>query len=382
MPQLSPVIVPTKVLKDGRHKVRIRIAHNGRSAYILTDIVIDSASEFRNGQIVRRKDASYLNTRLRQEINKYQQAIDDIEYINGMSVQDVIECIKSGVRDRYMTLQDAFEECMASASCAESTEKNYFYQWNTISRCVNVNTRLANIRASTISSIHSQLLRQRLKQGTINVVMATLKMVINYAIRCGYVEYKVNPLLAYKSKPSGVRESWLTIEQIKQIRDMEIKSRYISRVRDIFMLSYYLGGINVADIKRIDFSKIKKGVLKYERQKTERRYKSNKYVEFAMPEEALVLVDKLAGEDGYIKIGYIVHLMEQLRDLSGIDNLVFYSARKSFAQHAFSLGVSESVIDFILGHALGKGGSCLYSYIQVTPDMATKAIRLVLDKLK
>ena len=67
---------------------------------------------------------------------------------------------------------------------------------------------------------------------------------------------------------------------------------------------------------------------------------------------------------------------------SGIDNLVFYSARKSFAQHAFSLGVSESVIDFILGHALGKGGSCLYSYIQVTPDMATKAIRLVLDKVK
>lgn len=115
MPQLSPVIVPAKVLKDGRHKVRIRIAHNGRSAYILTDIIINSASEFRNGQIVRRKDASYLNTRLTQEINKYQQAIDDIEYINGMSVQDVIECIKSGVRDRYMTLQDAFEECMASA---------------------------------------------------------------------------------------------------------------------------------------------------------------------------------------------------------------------------------------------------------------------------
>ena len=123
-------------------------------------------------------------------------------------------------------------------------------------------------------------------------------------------------------------------------------------------------------------------MLKYERQKTERRYKSNKYVEFTMPEEALALVDKLAGEDGYIKIGDIVHVIEQLRDLSGIDNLVFYSARKSCAQHAFSLGVSESVIDFILGHALGKGGSCLYSYIQVTPDMATKAIRLVLDKLK
>lgn len=382
MPQLSPVIVPTKVLKDGRHKVRIRIAHNGKSAYILTDIVINSASEFKNGQVVKRKDASYLNTRLRQEINKYQQAIDDIEYINGMSVQDVVECIKSGVRDKFMTLQEAFEECMATTSCVESTKRNYHYQWNTICKCVNSGIRLTNIRASTITSIYSQLVKRRLKQGTINVVMATLKMVVNYAIRCGYVEYKVNPLLVHKAQPSSARESWLTIEQIRYVRDMPIKSKRIEWVRNIFMLSYYLGGINVADIRRINFGKIKDGVLKYERQKTERRSKCNKYVEFAMPEEAIGLANRLMGEDGYIKIGDVFYLMEQLRELSGIDNLIFYSARKSFAQHAFSLGISESVIDFILGHALGKGGSCLYSYIQVTPDMATRAIRQVLDNLK
>lgn len=382
MPQLSPVIVPTKVLKDGRHKVRIRIAHNGKSAYILTDIVIDSASEFKNGQVVKRKDASYLNTRLRQEINKYQQAIDDIEYINGMSVQDVVECIKSGVRDKYMTLQEAFEECMSSASCKESTKRNYIFQWHTICQCVNANTRLVNIRASTISSIYSQLVKRKLKQGTINVVMATLKMVINYAVRCGYVEYKINPLLIHKAQPSNARESWLTTEQIKCIRDVELSNKNTARVRDIFMLSYYLGGINLADIASINFGKIKNGVLKYERKKTERRSKCNKYVEFKMPNEAQELIKRLVDKDGVITCTEPTAQMRKLRNILGIDNLIFYSARKSFAQHAFSLGISESVIDFILGHALGKGGSCLYSYIQVTPDMATRAIRQVLDNLK
>lgn len=62
---------------------------------------------------------------------------------------------------------------------------------------------------------------------------------------------------------------------------------------------------------------------------------------------------------------------------------MFYAlCRKSFSQHAYDLGVSESVIDYILGHKVNKGGTSLFSYISVTSEKATKAIRLVLDNLK
>lgn len=47
-------------------------------------------------------------------------------------------------------------------------------------------------------------------------------------------------------------------------------------------------------------------------------------------------------------------------------------------QFAIKIGV----IDYILGHKLGGGGSTLYYYISVTPAQATAAIRLVLDNLK
>ena len=74
--------------------------------------------------------------------------------------------------------------------------------------------------------------------------------------------------------------------------------------------------------------------------------------------------------------------MRLLSELTGIKNLIYYSARKSWSQHAFDLGISTSIIDFVLGHRVDKGGTSLYSYISVTPAMATKAVRQVLDNLK
>ena len=65
MATLNALIVPAKVLKGGRHKVRISVAHNGETRYIVTDIIIDSSKEFKNGQVVKRPDAASMNTKLR-----------------------------------------------------------------------------------------------------------------------------------------------------------------------------------------------------------------------------------------------------------------------------------------------------------------------------
>lgn len=48
----------------------------------------------------------------------------------------------------------------------------------------------------------------------------------------------------------------------------------------------------------------------------------------------------------------------------------------------FLLASHLIVIDYILGHSLGGGGKALYTYIKVTPEMATQAVRKVLDNLK
>lgn len=73
-------------------------------------------------------------------------------------------------------------------------------------------------------------------------------------------------------------------------------------------------------------------------------------------------------------------IARKYRGTLNLPSLTFYSARKSFAQHAFMLGESESVIDYVLGHSLGGGkNNMLYSYVKVTPEMATACVRKVCD---
>ena len=52
MANLFITIVPTKVLANGQHKIRIAVSHNWDTRYIPTNIVIDSLNEFKNGKIV------------------------------------------------------------------------------------------------------------------------------------------------------------------------------------------------------------------------------------------------------------------------------------------------------------------------------------------
>ena len=188
-----------------------------------------------------------------------------------------------------------------------------------------------------------------------------------------------------------VRECWLNAEEIRLIRDAQLKSKSLRFARDVFMLSYYLGGINEADLKKMDFNVIPK-TIKYERTKTENCPKLNKYVEFEMPEEARQTIPLILGNDGKMRYWkgksqnqFSCNVNRNLRIIAkslGIEKrIIYYSARKSFAQHAFDLGISTSIIDFILGHSLGGGKSSLYNYVRVTPEMATKAIRQVLDEL-
>ena len=148
------------------------------------------------------------------------------------------------------------------------------------------------------------------------------------------------------------------------------------------MLSYYLGGINMVDLKGLDLNTCT-NEMHYKRNKV--RDRCNIEVRYTIPPEAREIIKRIKTKDGKLPIPkrtdyFITHHMNALRDELGIPNLVFYSARKSFSQHAFELGISTQVIDYILGHSLRAHG-IIYHYVSVKPEMATEAIRKVIDNL-
>lgn len=392
MAHLNAVIVPGKALKGGRHKIRISVSHNSEFRYIITDIVIDSAKEFKNGQIVKRPDAAILNTKLRGILQRYQRAIDDLEYVNGLTCPELVFQIKNAGNYRHRTLSSIYAEYIDYARLKPGTRAYYSSSINCIVECVGERLLVENINHSTILALDKFMREEKkLKPSTIRNRLVFLMVLLNYAKRCGYVQYRVDPFFGYELPKAEVRQSWLSVDEIRAIRDYAPPTKGQSLAKDLFMLSYYLGGINMIDLQDINFNE-NATRIKYIRKKTEHRPKLNKFVEFDIPAEALEIIARRKGGDGRLALSenqrreqchslFALHLRKIAAALK-MPNLIYYSARKSFSQHAFQLGVGASTIDYILGHRVDKDSTSLYNYITVTPELATQAVKIVLDNLK
>lgn len=391
MATINAVIVPAKVLKNGKHKVRISISHNGDTRYLVTSITIDSLKEFKNGAIVKRPDAAILNTKLRGVLQRYQNSIDELEYINGLTCPELVYQLRNAGNYKHRTLQSIYDEYMANAHIKPGTRKGYEVTYRTITGHLNERMLVENTTHGTILGLDKYLRGRKLKPSTVRNYLVFLMVLLNYAKRCGYVQFRVDPFAGYELPKMEARQSWLSVDEVRRIRDFDTDRPNLRKCRDIFMLSYYLGGINMTDLLDIDFNECD-AVLHYVRKKTADRPKMNKFVEFVIPDEAKAIIERYKGRDGHLSLtknqkkeklhSFFDYNMPKLAEATGIKQMVYYSARKSFSQHAFDIGVSTSVIDYILGHRVDKGGTALYSYISVTTPMATKAVRAVLDNLK
>lgn len=391
MANLRAIIVPAKVLKGGKHKVRIAVSHNAKTRYIVTNIIIDSDKEFKDGQIVKRPDAAIKNVKLRGLLDKYQEALDSLNFIECLSCEELVAQLKSNDKYRHRTVRSIYDEYVSVKSIKASTRENYDVTINSIIKYLGETMLMENISYSTVVGLEKYFTEQGNSPTTIRGRQLFLMVLYFFAQKCMYIPYKTDPWFGYKFPEAEVRDAWLTPEEVARIRDASFRQRQRRFSRDIFMLSYYLGGINMADLLRINFNECGRHII-YERSKTENMSKINKYVEFDMPDEALEIINRYKQPNGMLcppsgqrkrhYHGILDYNMKRIAEELGINRLIFYSARKSFAQHALDLGIEQCTIDFILGHKLNKRGTSLYNYIRVTPELATVAVKKVCTSLR
>lgn len=377
MATLSLTVVPGKALKDGRHKVRIAVAHRSQTRYIVTDVVLNSTKEWKNGKIVKRDDASYLNMKLLTRMDEVQRIIDETPYIEGLSCAELVETITQTRARRTHTLASAFEEMLEVSTAKETTKTGYRTAFKSITSVIPETTLVSHVTPLMVQRFVKKR-GSKMAPITLQTQITFLSQLFNFCQRNGYTDFRVKPTDGFYQRIVAVRQNWLSPDQVRFIRDHEDSRKALAKFRDLFMLSYYLGGINIIDLARIDFNECA-NTLKYIRTKTERKAKVNPFVEFEIPNEAKPIIKKYKGKDGKLRISNcsdedICHdiglTIRRFRDDLGLPSLTFYSARKSFAQHAFMLGESESVIDYVLGHSLGGGhNKMLFAYIKVTPAM-------------
>lgn len=239
----------------------------------------------------------------------------------------------------------------------------------------------------TVEHFDTYMKRKGYSDGNRNIRLSHIKARVNEAIKYGLIKCEKHPF-AYTKLPTSVpKDLDISITDFIKIRNADTnESKRLTLAKDIFLLSFYTGGINLADIVKIDFSG---NEISYTRQKSKEHKRKDKVTRIGITQEAREIINKYINSKGVLDFGYnfsyinlcryINSCLKRLaKELDIKSNISFYSARKTFAQFAAEIAIPYPIIEYCLGHSV-KTGITINSYVKVKPQQADAAIRRVIE---
>lgn len=168
----------------------------------------------------------------------------------------------------------------------------------------------------------------------------------------GLLEHHKNPLNNYKPKTVERKRDRLTIADIEKLEASKIDSL----ARDMYIFSFYCGGIRFGDLCRLKPANFDKGRLHYTMSKTT----TSKNIK--LHPTALRIIKKYkyqfptlvnwSDEEKSINIrnAFYNRKLKQACDLAGVKKVSFHTSRHSIADYAIKMKLSDQELQGILGH--------------------------------
>lgn len=340
------------------YTIYLAVTHNRDVRYISTEFEIDDLFQFDKGKVVCRKDAMIMNQRLSYVLSEYQQRLDcipDKGIYNCSQLKEILENRQKLARQT--TIKEYMQQRIANL---RKEGRNSYADMNeyTLDKILSI---IGNVSLQSFNSvIIDRFIKgmSSLSNATKQMRLTHLKACLNEAIREGLVKYEVHPFAYTKMPKSPAKLLDLTIEEFTRIRDLATRHKKLSLARDLFLLSFYLGGINLADLVEADVSG---NQLKYVRRKTANKKQGEKTISYSNFQR------------------YLNHCLKKLgKELNIQSNISYYSARKTFSQFAFDLGIRTEIIEYCLGQSM-KENRLIYNYVRIMQRQADAAIRKVID---
>ena len=381
--------------KDGSYKIRISIGHRSETHYIVTPYSVNALSEFDNGIVIRVPNAHEINIKLRNLLNDYEERLERIDSPEDYTCKELRDLLKSmrthsskvtfkQVSEQYQ--KELIEDGRGSYAGMLQNSLRLFFEFT------GGDVFLSEISTITISEFERWLKRKGVSQTYISMTLSMTRTIVNRAIRMQLVTYSVHPFTYWKRPADPERELDISVEDVRAIRDAQPRLKKQRIARDIFMLSYYLGGINLIDLLEIDFLGV--SVLEYTRHKSRNMKLSDKRISFTLQPEAKELISKWMNRNtGRLDFGYkfsyknfLAYVTRSIKslakdiDIQDYRKVCYYTARKSFVQHGFDLGISLEVLEYCIGQSV-KNNRPIFNYLKIMRKHADVAFRQILDNL-
>ena len=389
MPTLAIKIIKNRKNASGNINIYISLTFRREIRYIPTGFEINDEAEFEDGKVCYRRDAAIMNKRLAFILDEYKYKLKRIDTKKFRNCTQLKEALTKSDEPEILSIKDLFERRILRLE--KEGRKSYAsmnrYTLNVVTSILG-NPPIDFLTRQDIKKLSAAMRERGYAKGNEQMHMTRFKAAINEAIDDNFVKYEDHPFKGYTMPQSTPRQMDITVEEFQRIRNLKASEYKLNLARNMFLLSFYLGGINLADLVKVD---LKSPILKYERQKSAEHKRGERTTTLTIPDEARELI-KWCDKFQVLKCGtateyknlqrYINKCLSLLAEKVGIKTAFsFYSARKTFAQFAFILGIKTEVIEYCLGQTM-KTNRPIYNYVRVMQRQADAAIYKVIDYTK
>lgn len=401
---------------DGTYNIKIRVIHNKKKKYIPTTYYVTKDDLTRT--TFKLKNQMYIDATA-DMIKKYRSICDRIgERLKGMTVEQVVKLITSD-QEEYFDLDiiayaKQYIQILVDTGHG-GTAKTYQVAINSLIRFVGRES--ISIKEITVKFISDWIvyIREHPARSNSNhgsraqsLYISQLRAIHNRAKKefndedAGIIRIPYSPFKKVEiPKVPITRKRALSTDLLRKLSELPYSlimqpgvNRY-NLAKDVFLLSFYLIGMNAVDLYNCKSCCYKNGRITYQRTKTKNRRSDKAEISIKVEPEVLPLMEKYKDPTGervfkFYKLyasmdcfsAAINKGLKKIGEDIGVDDLEFYAARHTWATIASNeVGVDKYTVHTALNH-VDETMRVTDIYIKKSWDNIDEANRKVLDYVK
>lgn len=375
MLHVSIILETRKVSSNGTHDLKIRVSRKKEVFFVSTGIKL-TKEQWDGNKIINHPNKTTLNMNV---ISLYHAYCEAAYRLQGDECNLTMEEVKqrmvmlvdpSANEPKQKTLVDCMEEYISKFTKPNTIQ---IYR-NTIKRLrQHGDVCIDNINVAWLNEFDKWMIAFCPKRNSRNIHLRNIRSAINFAID---MEYTTNyPFRRFSIKAEETIHRTLTREQMHFMATNDFHDEIINYHRDMFMLSFYLIGINYEDMAHLQ--DIVRGRVNFHRAKTNRLYS------IKVEPEAQEIINRWRGEKYLVNIlgryanSHSLICKSNLNLKKIIPGITTYYARHTWATLAAELEIPKETISAALGHSIGSSTTSIY--IRFDQKKIDDANRKVID---
>ncbi len=409
MAAIKPYFDTRTARKDGTYPLKLSVSHKGDTVLISLRIyLLPECWDPNKEEVVKDKRKAVYNDTLRRRMILAENVIlklGETGELRCLTASELKKRIEAGenpepipTEESRPLIRDVFRQFIDTCK-TNGTKTIYRHTLERLGRFADLDTlTFEEVDTAWLRRFEAALIETN-KVNTVALHLRNLRAVFNRAIDEEVISQGVYPFRRFKIAKESTAKRSLSVEELRRLRDYPCEE-WQKKWRDMFMLIFYLIGINTVDL--MGLTEVRNGRIEYRRAKTHRLYS------IRVEPEAQAILEKYKGADHLLDFAdkYVDHgdfrrrmnaALKKLGPVEWVANrskiapkknkkqvtplfpgITSYWARHTWATIAASLDIPKETIAAALGHG---GNTTTDIYIDFDRRKVDEANRRVIDFL-